>query len=59
MASQSKRELTGRHELTGAGVRVNAGLSPDADALDLGFHCAGTHCIRGFMAFQRLRPPVR
>jgi hypothetical protein len=23
--------------------------------MDLGFHCARTHWIRGFMAFQRVR----
>jgi len=31
-----------------------AGRLPDA--MDPGFHGARTHCIRGFMAFHRLRP---
>jgi hypothetical protein len=35
---------------------VNASLSPNADALEPGFHGVRTPCIRGFMAFQRLRP---
>ena len=37
---------------------MNASLSPspNADALEPGFHGARTHWIRGFMAFQRLRP---
>jgi hypothetical protein len=35
---------------------VNASLSPNADALKPGFHGVGTRWIRGFMAFQRLRP---
>jgi hypothetical protein len=30
-------------------------LSPDAGALDPGFHCARAHWIRGFMAFQLAR----
>jgi hypothetical protein len=36
---------------------VNAilSLSPDADALDPGFHCVRTHWIRGFMTFQLVR----
>jgi len=62
-ADRSKRGLAGatrtdrgRRELTGAGARVSADLSPNADALDPGFHGARTHCIRGFMAFHRLRP---
>jgi hypothetical protein len=32
---------------------MKAGLPPDA--LDSGFHCARTHWIRGFMAFQVVR----
>jgi len=52
-----QRELTGgRRKLRAVGARVSAGLSPNADALDPGFHGARTHCIRGFMAFHRLRP---
>ena len=30
-------------------------LSPDADALEPGFHCVRTHWIRGSMAFQLAR----
>ena len=30
-------------------------LGPLPDAVKLGFHCARTHWIRGFMAFQLAR----
>jgi hypothetical protein len=36
---------------------MKIGPLPDAglDAMDPGFHCARTHWIRGFMAFQLAR----
>jgi len=43
-------------KLRAAGARVSAGLSPNADALDPGFHGDRRPWIRGFMAFHRLRP---
>jgi hypothetical protein len=39
-----------------ASLSPNAALSPNADALEPGFQRARTHWIRGFMAFQRVRP---
>ena len=32
---------------------MKLGLRPDV--MELGFHCVGTHWIRGFMAFQLAR----